>query len=44
MSESGQTNPSGQDEGQGSRTAGAAILPTKAHQPKAFKFPKRRRQ
>jgi len=37
MSESGQTYSSGQDP----RTVGAAILPTKAHQPRAFKFPKR---
>jgi len=41
MSEPGQTNPSSQDEGQGPRRAGAAILLTKAHQPKVFKFPKR---
>jgi len=36
MSESGQTNPTGQDP-----RISTAVLPMKAHHPKSFKFPKR---
>ena len=38
MSESGQTDPGGQDP---STCTAVSVLPTKAHHPKSFKFPKR---
>ena len=36
MSESGQTDPTGQDP-----RISTAVLPTKPHHPKSFEFPKR---